>query len=168
MPKSFAQFGIQLVAYAMFFVVIFYLSSAPAYHYLKPGEAEVKLAFKHTSQREQECHTRTQEELQKLPPNMRKAQDCPRKRALIYIELLLDDQYLATRTFTPPGLSQDMATHVYAKFRLPAGRHKLTVRMRDRLRADGFDYVEETVRDWIPGQGILIGFDESRERFEIN
>ncbi|MBF0214259.1 MAG: hypothetical protein HQM00_11990 [Magnetococcales bacterium] len=168
MPRSLREFGIQFIAYAMFFGVIFYLSSAPAYHYLKPDQAEVKLAFKHTSLREQECHKRTDEELQKLPPNMRRPQDCPRKRALIYIELLLDDRFLATRTFRPPGLSQDMAAHIYAKFTLPAGRHKLTVRMRDRVRADGgFDYVEEVMRDWIPGQGILIGFDESKDRFVI-
>ncbi|MBF0628453.1 MAG: hypothetical protein HQL91_09540 [Magnetococcales bacterium] len=168
MPRSIEQFLIQLTAYAMFFGVIFYLSTAPAYHYLKPGQAEVKLAFKHTSLREQECHQRSAEELQKLPPNMRRPQDCPRKRAPIYIELLLDDQYLATRTFIPPGLSQDMATHIFAKFTLPAGRHKLTVRMRDRVRPEGFDYVEEVMRDWIPGQGILISFDESKDGFEIN
>ncbi|MBF0190274.1 MAG: hypothetical protein HQL99_03875 [Magnetococcales bacterium] len=168
MPRSFQEFGIQFIAYALFFVVIFFLSSAPAYHYLKPDQAEVKLAFKHTSQREQECHQRTSEELSKLPPNMRKPQDCPRKRAPIYIELLLDDHFLATRTFIPPGLSQDMASHIYAKFSLPAGRHKLTVRMRDRVRADGFDYVEEAMRDWIPGQGIQIGFDESKDKFVIN
>lgn len=168
MPRSLTEFGIQFTAYALFFAVIYVLSSSPAYHYLQPDQAEVKLAFKHTSLREQECHKRSDEELRKLPPNMRRPQDCPRERAPIYLELLLDDQFLATRTFIPPGLSRDMATHIYAKFSLPAGRHKLTVRMRDRVRAEGFDYVEEAVRDWIPGQGILIGFDESKDGFVIN
>ncbi len=161
--------GIQIIAYALFFGVIYYLSTAPAYHYLLPGQAEVKLAFKHTSQREQKCHKRTQEELMKLPPNMRRLQDCPRKRALIYIELLLDDQFLATRTFRPQGLSQDMVTFIYAKYSLPAGRHKLTIRMRDRLHTDdGFDFIDETTREWIPGQSILISFKKVTERFTFD
>ncbi|MEO5345598.1 MAG: hypothetical protein H7834_04350 [Magnetococcus sp. YQC-9] len=169
MPKSFSALLVQVIAYACFFGAIFVLSTSPAYEYLKPGQAEVKLAFKHTSQREHECHERTQEELQKLPPNMRKPKDCPRQRAPIYIELLLDDKFLATRTFVPPGVSNDMATYVYAKFALPAGEHKLTVRMRDRIRQDnGFDYVAEERRNWRAGQGIQIGFDESVDRFVVN
>ncbi|MBF0340567.1 MAG: hypothetical protein HQL95_06325 [Magnetococcales bacterium] len=168
MPRTLREFSTQFIAYALFFGVLYYLSTAPAYHYLLPDQAEVKLAFKHTSQREKECHERTPEELQKLPPNMRKPQDCPRQRAPIYIELLLDDKFLATRTFIPPGLSHDMSSFIYAKFSLPAGRHKLTVRMRDRLRADGFDYIAEEMRDWIPGQGIQIGFDENKSGFVFN
>ncbi|GAB0057393.1 hypothetical protein SIID45300_01720 [Candidatus Magnetaquicoccaceae bacterium FCR-1] len=169
MPKTFSAFMVQFIAYACFFGVIFVLSTSPAYEYLKPGQAEVKLAFKHTSQREEPCQEITPEELQKLPPNMRKPKNCPRKRAPIYIELLLDDNFLATRTFIPPGVSQDMSTFVYAKFSLPAGEHKLTVRMRDSARTDnGFDFIEETRRDWRPGQGIRIEFDESVDRFVIN
>ncbi|MBF0427898.1 MAG: hypothetical protein HQL94_03180 [Magnetococcales bacterium] len=165
MPRSLKQFSIQFIAYAMFFGVIFHLSDSPAYHYLYPDQAEIKLAFKHTSQREQECHTRSPEELAKLPPNMRRPQDCPRNRAPIAIELLLDDRLLATKSFIPPGLSHDMATFVYAKFALPAGRHKLTMRMRDRVHTDtAFDYVAETVREWIPGQAVVIGFSENQEK----
>ncbi|MEO5331906.1 MAG: hypothetical protein H7839_07760 [Magnetococcus sp. YQC-5] len=165
MGLSLQRISIQFTAYALFFGVIYFLSNSPTYHYLQPGQAEVKLAFKHTSQREQECHKRSQEELMKLPPNMRRAQDCPRNRAPIYIELLLDDQFLATKTFISPGLSRDMATFVYAKYSLPAGRHKLTVRMRDSIRPDGFDFSDETVRDWIPGQSIVIGFQKVTEQF---
>lgn len=165
MNQPIKRIGIQVVAYLLFFGVIYFLSNSPAYYYLQPGQAEIKLAFKHTSQRVQECHKRTQEELMKLPPNMRRPQDCPRNRAPIYIELLLDDQFLATRTFVSPGLSHDMATFVYAKFALPAGRHKLTVRMRDSIRTEGFDYADETTRDWVPGQAIVIGFKKVTEEF---
>ncbi|MBF0180539.1 MAG: hypothetical protein HQM03_11005 [Magnetococcales bacterium] len=156
---------IQLTAYLVFFATIYYFSTSPAYHYLQPGQAEVKLAFKHTSQREQECHKRTQEEMMKLPPNMRRPQDCPRQRAPIYIELLLDDRFVATRSFPAPGLSHDMATFVYSKHSLPAGQHKLTVRMRDSIRKEGFDYSGEAVRDWQPGQSIVIGFQKDSEQF---
>lgn len=159
---------IQVTAYLLFFVVIYYFSTAPAYHYLKPGQGEIKLAFKHTSQRQAACHKRTHEELMRLPPNMRRVEDCPRQRSVIYLELLLDDQVLANKTFIPPGLSRDMATFVYAKFALPAGRHRLTVRMRDSTRMEGFDFTGEQTLDWIPGQSVLIGFDAAQGEFQFH
>ncbi|MEO5340025.1 MAG: hypothetical protein H7837_05815 [Magnetococcus sp. MYC-9] len=165
MMQTIQRVGIQLAASFLFFGAIYFLSTAPTYHYLQPGQAEVKLAFQHTAQRQQECHNRSQEELMKLPPNMRRAQDCPRQRAPIYLELLLDGRFLATKTFVTPGLSHDMATFVYAKYALPAGRHTLTVRMRDSMRKEGFDFAGETVRNWEPGQSVVIGFRKETEQF---
>ena len=42
------------------------------------GQAMVSVSFSHAGQRIQECRILTQEELNKLPPNMRKPEDCPR------------------------------------------------------------------------------------------
>ncbi|MEO5378115.1 MAG: hypothetical protein H7832_10100 [Magnetococcus sp. DMHC-6] len=159
---------VQCLAYFFFFGVIYYLSTSPAYHYLQPGEAEIKLAFKHASQRQKACHQRTREEMMRLPPNMRRVQDCPRARAPIYIELLLDGAFLAHRSFVSPGLSHDMATFVYTKYSLPAGKHLLTVRMRDSMREEGFDFLGEREVDLIPGQALVIGFAEEQGGFIFN
>ncbi|MBF0425337.1 MAG: hypothetical protein HQL66_05930 [Magnetococcales bacterium] len=158
----------QAVAYALFAVVIAYFSTDPAYHYLRPGEAEVRLAFKHAAALREPCHKRTQEELLKLPPNMRKPMACSRARSPIVVELEMDGKNLARATFPAPGLHGDGSAFVYDKFPVPVGEHLLTVRMNDSVTATGFPFQVSEKRVLQPGQLLVIGFDDTLQTFTFH
>ena len=49
----------------------------------------VSLSFSRAGQRIRECRRLTQEELNRLPPNMRKPEDCPRER--LPVRVLLEE-----------------------------------------------------------------------------
>ena len=159
------QWYLQPLIYVIFCAPIFYLSDSPAYQYLQPGQAELKLAFKHAAQRKEECRSRSREELQKMAPNMRKAKDCSRERSDMLVELLLNGNVIATKVFPPPGLHRDGSAYVYAKFPLPVGNHLLTIRMRDSVRDEGFDYKAERDVSLVEGQSLVVGFDGAANKF---
>ena len=75
------RFAAQLLLYVPLMVLIGYFSTSPRYHVTEPDEALVRVSFSHAAQRLQECRHRSDEELAKLPPNMRLREDCPRERA---------------------------------------------------------------------------------------
>ena len=69
MPKVLQYIG-QFIAYALFAMVVGYLATQPAYTHLDPEEALIKLSFSHAGAHIRECRKLTQEELNRLPPNM--------------------------------------------------------------------------------------------------
>ncbi len=157
----------QIVAYALFYMPVYYLSTSPGYHYLQPDQAELKLAFKHAGKHVQECHQRSEEELRKLPPNMRKKTDCSRERAPISIEIMLDQQVIAKRVFNPPGIHRDGTSFVYARFAIPSGEHQLAVNMQDRIEPAHAGYQKAAKIALRPGQVVVVGFDENKGGFQI-
>jgi hypothetical protein len=159
---------LQAVAYTAFCIIIYFLSTEPAYHYLESDQAEIKLAFKHASQRVQKCVKRTRKELMKLPPNMRKANDCPRERAIVQVEIILDDKQIAKEEFVPPGLHQDATVFAYSKLPLPVGEHVLFVGMRDSARTEGYDYEIEKHISIKTGQALVVGFDALKNKLTFS
>jgi hypothetical protein len=158
----------QAVAYLVFCSVVVFFSVAPDYEYLPPGHVEIRLAFNHAAKQIHTCHKRSRDELMKLPPNMRKVMDCPRERAPLVVELLWDGTPISQRTFRPSGLHKDGATFVYAKIPQPAGTHRFTVRMRDHVGSEAFDYVAEKDVALSPGQALVVGFDSQAHRFTFS
>ncbi|MBF0455844.1 MAG: hypothetical protein HQL72_13645 [Magnetococcales bacterium] len=150
---------LQAVAYTLFCALIYFFSTAPAYTYLESDQAEIKLAFKHASKRVHECVKRSRKELMKLPPNMRKTNDCPRERAIVQVTIYLDGKRIADKKFVPPGLHQDATVFAYAKLPLPVGDHVLSVEMRDSARTEGYDYKKEASMSITTGQALVVGFD---------
>ncbi|MBF0383198.1 MAG: hypothetical protein HQL69_19420 [Magnetococcales bacterium] len=157
--NNIVRYALQGIAYTVFCLIIFYLSTAPAYNYLQPDQAEIKLAFKHASQRLYACKKLTRAELKKLPPNMRKPKDCPRERAIVQVIINLDGKKIADEKFVPPGLHQDATVFAYSKLPLPIGDHVLSVEMRDSGREEGHDYAKQEHISITPGQAVVIGFD---------
>ena len=98
------------------------------------------LTFVHGADRKGECRRLTPEEIAKLPPNMRRVQDCPRGRRAIYVELDVDGRNVYQASLTPTGIAGDGPSRVYQRFMMPAGKYDIAVRMRDTARADGFDH----------------------------
>ena len=148
----------QAIAYALFAVAIGYFATRPAYTHLDPGKALIKLSFSHAGQRKGDCRRLTPEELAALAPNMRRPLDCPRERLPLRMELLLDGETLFQGELPPSGLAGDGASTVYRKFPVAPGRHRLTARLRDTARTEGFDY--ESERDVVlePRQIFVVDF----------
>ena len=148
----------QVIAYAMFAMVIGYFATRPAYTHLAPDKAVIKLSFSHAGQHKGECRQLTQEELNKLPPNMRRPMDCPRERLPLLIELELDGQLLYQDELPPSGLAGDGASTAYKKFPVDSGQHHLVARLRESGRTDGFDYEKEAEVTLAPQQNFVIDF----------
>ncbi|MEO5352415.1 MAG: hypothetical protein H7835_04295 [Magnetococcus sp. XQGC-1] len=164
--NSAVRYLLQGFCYAAFCGVVYYFSTSPVYQYLGAGEAEILVAFKHPTQRREACHQRTAEELQQLPPNMRRAQDCPRERAPLVLDIALDGRSVLHKEFVSPGIHRDGSIFVYAKFFIPAGAHQLQMQMRDSVR-EGYDYRLERRFDFQPGQMLVVGFDENASDFTL-
>lgn len=130
----------QVIVLTGIFAAVAAFSNAPRYDLIPPDTAIVKLSFTHGSNREAECRRRTPEELAKLPPNMRKPLECPRRRGNVYVELDIDGQTVYREELRPSGVSGDGPARIYRWFDVPAGPHAIAVRMRDTPRKEGFDY----------------------------
>ncbi|MBF0285067.1 MAG: hypothetical protein HQL51_11480 [Magnetococcales bacterium] len=166
MPKI-AQYLFQAAAYALFCLPIWYLSSEPPYTYLQPDQAEVRLAFNHAGQPLEACHDRSRAELDKLPPNMRKARVCGRERFPLEVQIAVDGQEIYRRVFTPPGLHKDGAVFVHDKFPIASGDRRFLIRMKESPRAEDVPLVYETTIPAKPGRTLLVGFDPVKRNFTI-
>jgi len=148
----------QFIAYALFALVVGYFATQPAYTHIAPDRALIKLSFSHAGAHTRECRRLTQEELNRLAPNMRRPMDCARERLALLVELELDGEILYRDELPPSGLSSDGASTAYRKFPVPAGTHRLVARLRDSRRKDGFDYEKAATITLTPLQNFVIDF----------
>jgi hypothetical protein len=147
-----------LAATILLFAATAWLSFNPEYRQISADSAVVKLSFSHGSDRSAACRKRTPEELNKLPPNMRRPLDCPRERGPVYSELFIDNAPVFADSLAPSGVSRDGPSRVYKRFVVPAGRHVLLARLRDTPRTEGFDHSMERAVELAPGQSLAIDF----------
>lgn len=159
------KYFVQFIAYAAFAAVVGLLSVWPKYEWLASNKAIVSLTFSHAGQRIGECRRLTQQELSELPPNMRKPMDCPRERHPIGVEFRTDETVLYQETLPPSGLWADGKATVYRRLEIDAGHYELFIGMNDSGGDQGFDYQSRTVLDILPGQNLVIDFDELQQTF---
>lgn len=145
----------QFVVIAALFAVVATLSDWPSYRSIPPGHAVVMLSFVHSADRQAECRRLTPAEIAKLPPNMRRVQECPRGRRPIYVEFDLGNQSAFRASLAPTGIAGDGPSKVYQRFVVPAGEHDIAVRMRDSPRAEGFDH-ERKARVTLAADQMLV------------
>jgi len=156
--------SLQGVLYALFVGVLALFSHWPEYRHLDDGDALIKLSIVHQGARLHDCVEQTAEELARLPPTMRAPTRCPRERAPLAVEVDVDGQPLLRQTAQPGGLSRDGSASMYQRRVIPAGEHRVAVRMRDSAREQGFDHQREAVVTLQPAQILVIDFDsETRE-----
>ena len=130
----------QLALYAAFAFVVAIFSAFPPYARVEPGNAVVKLSFSHAGAPREACRTLSPEELAALAPNMRSGVDCPRERVPVTVELEIDGERVYHAALPPSGLAGDGPSSVYERFEVPAGHHRIRVRLRDTVRESGFDH----------------------------
>jgi hypothetical protein len=131
-----AQFAVILLLFAG----VAALADWPVYRPIPPGYGVVMLTFVHGADRRGECRRLSAQEIAKLPPNMRRVQDCPRGRRPLYVELDIGGRPAYRASLPPSGIAGDGPSRVYERFVLPAGDYDLAVRMRDSGRSEGFDH----------------------------
>lgn len=162
--KNLLRIAAQLILYVPLMALIGYFSTQPRFSILGEDEALVRLSFIHAAERKAPCRTRTAEELAKLSPNMRAAQDCPRERAPVRVELALDGKVVLRQEVAPSGLKRDGNATLYYRLPVPAGRHVLAARLSDRAGGE-FNYEREETVELAPGGVLLIDFDAARGGF---
>lgn len=148
----------QAAIFLLFAVVIGYFADRPFYRHFPEDQALIKLSFSHGADPKVPCRTLTEEELNELAPNMRRAIRCERERLPIEVEIDLDGQPLYRARVPPSGLAKDGPSRVYERFAVPVGAHQLTARLRDTDRAEGFDYISEIDIDLTPRQSLALDF----------
>jgi coenzyme F420-reducing hydrogenase delta subunit len=153
------------LAYTAFLAPVAVFSVWPRFALIDAGEAMISLSFSHAGARVGECRQLSQEELQKLPPNMRKPSDCPRERLPLRVSFRMDGEPLYQATLAPTGLWNDGAAKVYERLTIPAGRHTLFVGLNERGEPEGWHYALEQAVDLIPGQHVVVEFDSTRQAF---
>ena len=148
-------------------LLIGWFATQPAYAYLRHDQALLKLSFSHAAQPLKPCRHYSPQELAQLPFNQRRATTCERGRWPVYLQLDLDGRTIHRATHQPAGLWDDGPSTVYASFRVPAGQHRLDVRLRDSGRATGFDYASSATVSLTPGQNFVIDFRGAEGGFQF-
>ena len=157
----------QAITYAVFVALLGVFSVWPDYRLLDETEAIVSLTFSHAAQRVEECRRLTQEELNELPPNMRKPDDCPRERHAVHVAMRLNENPIFSETMPPSGLWRDGKANVYRRTIIDAGDYALFIGMNDSGTGEGYDYVQRQFVTITPGQNLVVTFDELQKTFVI-
>ena len=155
----------QFAVIATLFAAVAWLSDHPTYRQIPEGSALMMLTFVHGADRRGECRRLSPEEIQKLPPNMRRVQDCPRVRRPIYVELDVNGRNVYRASLPPTGIAGDGPSRVYQRFVLPARTYDLAVRMRDTARSEGFDHERRDTIDLAADQLLVVDYRSESGEF---
>ena len=157
----------QAVAYAAFAGTIAVFSNGPPYHHQDTDSATIKLSLRHAGVLVSACRNRTAEELANLPANMRAPQICERERSPLTLELDIDGSPVYSEVLPPRGLHSDGRASVYRRLTVPAGAIEVSVRLKDDVNSEGFQYQASRRLELQPSQVLVIDFDEQNGRFEL-
>jgi hypothetical protein len=155
----------QIVAFTLFALGIGYFSNSPSYTYHDPALALVMVSFSHASERKGECRRFTPEEIAALAPNMRRPMDCPRERVPVYVEVIMDENILLSKSYAPTGLSRDGSASIYESIPIKPGPHQIIAKLRDSKRKEGFDYEKAISIELKPKELFVIDFRKDLDGF---
>ena len=158
---------LQAINYTVFMALIWYFATSPSIKLIGDDQGVLTIAFAHAGQLREPCRQLTQEELNQLAPNMRKLEDCPRERSPVTIEAALDDEVVFSKALKPTGLFEDGGVDVFYSAKIPAGSHRLRLKMNDSVRIEGFNHELEQTVHIEPAQILLVGF-EGKSGFILN
>lgn len=158
---------LQAFAYAAFAVLVVWFATRPAYQYANPDMAEIKLSLSHATDRVEPCVQLTQEQIAELAANMRRTEICERERLPLIIELNIDDELVVALSAQPSGMWGDGPASVYERLSVVPGNHRISVRLRDTARTEGWDYdkTEEVVLQ--PGRYFTVTFKAETGGFQF-
>lgn len=162
---SYVRAAGQFVVILGLFAAVAALADWPVYRQIRRGDALVVLTFVHGADRKAECRRLSPQEVAKLPPNMRRVQDCPRARRPLDVELDVNGQTIYRASLPPTGIAGDGPSRVYQRFVVPAGPHDVSVRMRDTARTEGFDHARTERVTLAPEQMFVIDFRSETGEF---
>ncbi len=142
---------------ALLFIGVAALSNRPLHRSLPDGVGTLTLSFGHGADRRAACRPATEDEMAKMPPNMRRREICPRERPPIRVELDIDGKRMFEADVPPSGIAGDGPSRVHKRFLLPEGSHEVAVRLREQADGDFTWDAERTIRI-DPGANRVIDF----------
>ncbi len=152
------RYLLQVIAYAVFAIVVGYLSFWPRYQYASADVATIKLSLSHATERVVPCVELTPQQVAELAPNMQRTQSCERQRLPLILQLSIDGETTFEYEALPSGLWEDGPASIYQRFDLEPGAHTIMVRLRDTAREDGWDYTHTEDVTLIAGRYMTITF----------
>lgn len=152
----------QFILYGLFAIAIGVFSHWPSYHPLGADEALIKVSVSHLGQPVGECRRLSEEELAKLPPNMRFPLQCPRERSPLTMEVDIGGANVLKRVAAPTGLSRDSSSSIYERIVVPAGEQRIDVRFNDDVRPGAPTYERRGSVTLVPGQVLVIDFNAEK------
>jgi len=142
-----------------------WLSAGPAWQSLPEDSAMLRVSFAYSGDRD--CRTRTEEELEALPRNMRMAQECSRRRNPVGVAITLDGAAIYDETVKPSGLAGSGPSRLYERFVLPAGTHEVAVALRADAGAPEVTHAAAFTLALAPGEAAAIDFDATAGAFVL-
>lgn len=155
----------QMVFYMLFMAVVGLFSAWPEMRVLDDNEAIVSVFFSLAGERIGVCRQFTQEELNELPPNMRRPADCPRERHPVRIEISANDEILYRDVLRPSGMWSDGMSIAYQRIVIDAGEYELLMKLDNTGNESAFRYSQSANVSIAPGRNFVIRFDQLSQRF---
>ncbi len=156
--RPYARYLGQGSVYLVIVAIVGTLADTPAYRNFPEDQGMIRLTLSHGGKPKGGCRTQSAEELEKIAPNMRRKRLCSRERLPVLVEMTIDDRRVLSRVLQPTGIRKDGPVRLYEGIAVAAGRHRISLALRDSDRAKGFDYERRTVVDIRPGQNFVIRF----------
>jgi hypothetical protein len=150
----------QAIFYAIVVAAIGYFASGPAYHPIKPDQAELKLVVRYSGKLLGECHRLDSAELEELAPNMRAPMVCPREKSPLLVEVSVDGDVIFERQVEPAGLQNDGVLALYKTFVFNAGPADLRVRIKEDMREQQFTQTLERAVEFDPDRILVVEFND--------
>jgi hypothetical protein len=154
----------RIIGYGLCAAGLAYCSASPTYQQLPPGAALLRLSMTIPGALLGECRARSPQELERLAPNMRDPNPCPRERASVRVQLEVDGATRVDAALAPRGVARDGEAALYRRILVPAGAHRIAARVNDDARQSRFAYSAETNVDLAPGAVLTIDFDRKAGR----
>lgn len=163
--KKYARFFGQALFFSFFIFFIGFFASNPAYTQIPDDYGMIKISMRLSGQLIGECKTLSEEELSRLPANMRNSLVCPRERSSVELMLAIDGEKAFHQTIEPAGFRKDGRSNLYHRFKIPAGNHELIVKLKDDVRLETFNYT--STKSFVIEEGglLIIDFDEASKSF---
>jgi hypothetical protein len=102
------------------------LSQVP-YRAVPAGQAWIRLSWRVSAPRIEECRTLTAEELAKLPVHMRRDEVCETTGIPYRLRIVLNGEGVEETLIRGAGTRGDRPIYVYRELRVPSGTHRLEI-----------------------------------------
>ena len=158
---------VQVLLYGVFCATIAYFSVSPTYRFADPDFAAIKLSFSHAANRVAECIKLTPQEINERARRGERINVCERERLPLTVELDIDGETMLSVIAAPSGLWNDGPASVYERMQVTAGPHRVSVRLRDSARREGWDYEHAESITLRPGRYFTITFRAENGGFEF-
>ena len=151
-----------VLVWAAFGALLVWLSHAPSFAPRPADAAVLQVSIAHAGARLAPCRRLSAAELAARAPNMRAPEVCPRGRSPVRVVVALDDRVLIDQILPPSGLAHDGTSSLYRRIDIPAGEHRLMVRVIDDLRVPARAVERSATLRLAPGRVLSVDFKPVR------